>query len=109
MGFEARHRLVTAIGDVLDDQGGHVLAGEVVSIFDVFADCPQFLGVVFHRGSVQPQLLLVGRPALHVIPEEQAVFDQKEWSRHRPKMFGVKQLVGVHHPCHFRCISHVQG
>ena len=101
MGVEACHRLVSTLGNFSEHQGGHVLAGEVVSIFDVFADCPQFLGVAFRRGSVQPQFLLVGRPALHVIPEEQAVFDQKEWARYRTKMFGVKQLVGVHHPCHF--------
>ena len=109
MGGEACHRLVTALGDVLQHQCGHVLAGEVVSVFDVFADWGKFLGVVLHRGSVQPQLLLVGCPPLDVIPEEQAVLDQKEWARRRTKMFGVKQLVGVHHPCHFRCISHVQG
>ena len=100
---------MTALGDVLEHQGGHVLAGEVVSVFDVLADWCKFLGVVLHRGSVQPQLLLVRCPPLDVIPEEQTVLDQKEWARRRPMMFGVKQLVGVHHPCHFRCISHVQG
>ena len=77
MGFEARHRLVSTFGDFIEYQGGHVLAGNVISVFNVLADWSKLLGVVLHRGSMQPQFLLVGRPTLHVIPEEQAVFDQK--------------------------------
>ncbi len=75
VGVEACHSLVAALGDLLEYKGGHVLAGEVVSVFDVLADLSQFLGVALHRGSVQPEFLFVGRPALDVIPEEQAVFD----------------------------------